>query len=137
MLLTQEQQSFITKTLNRMAALIREEQQNDSQQSVGRQETASNERLVRWGRQAAYEKAYHIVKTAAEESFVLETQSLDQELNQLSIKLDAQSKAFDSIIINMPDSDIKKSLDEQVSLLRIFVKKLELIIRQTKIENGE
>jgi len=137
MLLTQEQQSFITKTLNRMAALIREEQQNDSQQSVERQETASNERLVRWGRQAAYEKAYHIVKTAAEESFVLETQSLDQELNQLSIKLDAQSKAFDSIIINMPDSDIKKSLDEQVSLLRIFVKKLELIIRQTKIENGE
>jgi len=137
MLLTQEQQSFITKTLNRMAALIREEQQNDSQQSVGRQETASNERLVRWGRQAAYEKAYHIVKTAAEESFVLETQSLDQELNQLSIKLDAQSKAFESIIINMPDSDIKKSLDEQVSLLRIFVKKLELIIRQTKIENGE
>jgi hypothetical protein len=137
MLLTQEQQSFITKTLNRMAALIREEQQNDSQQSVERQETASNERLVRWGRQAAYEKAYHIVKTAAEESFVLETQSLDQELNQLSIKLDAQSKAFESIIINMPDSDIKKSLDEQVSLLRIFVKKLELIIRQTKIENGE
>ena len=137
MLLTQEQQSFITKTLNRMAALIREEQQNDSQQSVERQETASNERLVRWGRQAAYEKAYHIVKTAAEESFVLETQSLDQELNQLSIKLDAQTKAFDSIITNMPDSDIKKSLDEQVSLLRIFVKKLELIIRQTKIENGE
>lgn len=137
MLLTQEQQSFITKTLNRMAALIREEQQNDSQQSVGRQETASNERLVRWGRQAAYEKAYHIVKTAAEESFVLETQSLDQELNQLAIKLDAQSKAFDSIITNITDSDIKKSLDEQVSLLRIFVKKLELIIRQTKIENGE
>ena len=137
MLLTQEQQSFITKTLNKMAALIREEQQNDSQQSVGRQETASNERLVRWGRQAAYEKAYHIVKTAAEESFVLETQSLDQELNQLSIKLDAQSKAFDSIITNITDSDIKKSLDEQVSLLRIFVKKLELIIRQTKIENGE
>ena len=137
MLLTQEQQSFITKTLNRMAALIREEQQNDSQQSVERQETASNERLVRWGRQAAYEKAYHIVKTAAEESFVLETQSLDQELNQLSIKLDAQSKAFDSIITNITDSDIKKSLDEQVSLLRIFVKKLELIIRQTKIENGE
>lgn len=137
MLLTQEQQSFITKTLNKMAALIREEQQNDSQQSVGRQETASNERLVRWGRQAAYEKAYHIVKTAAEESFVLETQSLDQELNQLAIKLDAQSKAFDSIITNITDSDIKKSLDEQVSLLRIFVKKLELIIRQTKIENGE
>lgn len=137
MLLTQEQQSFITKTLNRMAALIREEQQNDSQQSVERQETASNERLVRWGRQAAYEKAYHIVKTAAEESFILETQSLDQELNQLAIKLDAQSKAFDSIITNITDSDIKKSLDEQVSLLRIFVKKLELIIRQTKIENGE
>ena len=137
MLLTQEQQSFITKTLNKMAALIREEQQNDSQQSVGRQETASNERLVRWGRQAAYEKAYHIVKTAAEESFVLETQSLDQELNQLAIKLDAQSKTFDSIITNMPDSDIKKSLDEQVSLLRIFVKKLELVLRQTKIENGE
>ena len=137
MLLTQEQQSFITKTLNRMAALIREEQQNDSQQSVGRQETASNERLVRWGRQAAYEKAYHIVKTAAEESFVFETQSLDHELNQLAIKLDAQSKTFDSIITNMPDSDIKKSLDEQVSLLRIFVKKLELVLRQTKIENGE
>lgn len=137
MLLTQEQQSFITKTFNRVAALIREEQQNDSQQSVGRQETASNERLIRFGRQAAYEKAYHIIKTAAEESFVLENKGLDYELNQLAIKLDAQTKAFESIISNIPNSDIKKSLDEQVSLLKIFVKKLELIIRQTKIESGE
>lgn len=137
MLFTQEQLSLVKKTLNSVAALIREEQRNDSQQSAGRQETASNERLMHWGRQAAYEKAYHLAKTAAEEASIFEFESLDTELNQLAIKLDAQTKVFELIIKDMLPGDIKNSLDEQISLLKIFVKKLELIIRQTKIETSE
>lgn len=137
-LLTKAQQKHITKTLQSVATSIRDEQANEKEhwdRTVGARKDLMLKGMHH-GRQAAYENAYHIAKSAAEQSYSEENSSLIDDLEQLAIKLEAQAKAFEKLNADLRSIPIPGELLDafigQRALLENFVKQLRLIIKQTE-----
>ena len=147
MLLTKDQQNFITKVLDQIATEIREEQQNDSEGRSGAVE--GHLRWERIGRQAAYEKCYHIAKSAAEQSYASEYDGADQKIEEICNSLEAQARTINQLsdflyeqmcLKDRCDPSYAKELKDQSALLKRFVRDIRLIIhlsRDMKIQTKQ
>lgn len=129
MLLTKKQQKFITKILQQVSIDIRAEQDEENEIWAQSDHECMLKRGAHIGRQAAYEKCFHIAKTAAEKSYEAEYDGADQRLASIADKMDAQAKALRQVAgqINQPESNL---ILDQVSLLESFSRDIKLILRQ-------
>lgn len=123
MLLTKDQQKHITKILNGIAKRIRQEQEEDKSKTA-----EGPERLIRMGRQAAYEKCYHIAKTAAEESYQAEYEGADQKIEAICKLLEGQAKCLKTIDCDRPFMEVEDKLEDQAELLLLFVRDIRLLL---------
>jgi len=124
MLLTKDQQKHITKILSRVAKGIRREQEKDYSNKA----QDPQDRFQQLGRQAAYEKCYHIAKTAAEESYAAEYDGADVKIEDICKQLEAQALYFENIDCNRPPTEIEDKLEDQAALTRTFVRNIRLLL---------
>jgi len=132
MLLTKEQHKFITKILQRVSADIKTEQRTSRENWEAMRpedKESAYTRGINTGKQAAFEKCFHIAKTAAEESYEQEYDGADQKLKNMAEKISAQSKALEQMAdtIEQPGRDL---ILDQSALLENFARDIKLILRQ-------
>lgn len=123
MLLTKDQQKHITKTLKKVSDDIKEAQEEEKERYLKIRESGASDLYSRGrkhGMEAGLEKAYHIAKSAAEESYQAEYQGADQEIESICKQLEAQSKVVQEI------------LPEQAELTKQLIKKIRLILHLSK-----
>lgn len=132
MLLSKEQQKFITKILQQVAVDIKTEQRlhKDSWDKVS--SGKKGDMLLRgmnMGKQAAFEKSFQIAKTAAEDSYEAEYNGADQKLKDMAEKISAQAKALSQLAdaLEQPGRDL---ILDQAALLENFSRDIKLILRQ-------
>jgi hypothetical protein len=141
-MLTKEQQKHITKTLDGVAKAIRQEQENDKEKwmrRVGDDSRDSPETLDRIeyiGRQAAYEKCFHLAKTATEVSYEAEYQGADEKIEMICKNLDAQADVFNSMatqtIFESGSEVFRDNLKDQAELTKKFARDIRLILHLCK-----
>ena len=131
MLLTQGAQKFLTKALNNIARAIKSKQEDDLDAWENLKEKTLFSKGEHLGKQRAFETAYHIAKTASDESYPKEYAGADKRLLKISTSLHTQSEALEKIINESTcDEEAKNKILDQANLLKHYSESISLILKQ-------